>query len=153
MRKLAVSLAALAAAIAAPAFAQTVAITNARILTAGPAGEIAQGTVVVRDGKIVSVGAGAAPAGAQVIDAKGGVVTPGFVAPNALLGAVEVHAVGNDLTVVNPDIGAAFDVQYGLDPASTLIPVARMGGITRAIVTPISAGGGGASFHADDGEE
>jgi imidazolonepropionase-like amidohydrolase len=153
MRKLAVSLAALAAVIAAPAFAQTVAITNARILTAGPAGEIAQGTIVVRNGKIASVGPGAAPAGAQVIDAKGGVVTPGFVAANALLGAVEVRSLGDDLTVANPDIGAAFDVQYGLDPASTLIPVARMAGITRAIVTPLSAGGGGASFHADDGEE
>ncbi len=153
MRKLAVSLAALAAVIATPVLAQTVAITNARILTAGPAGEIAQGTVVVRNGKIASVGAGPAPAGAQVIDAKGGVVTPGFVAANALLGAVEVRSVGDDLTVINPDIGAAFDVQYGLDPASTLIPVARMAGITRAIVTPLSAGGGGASFHADDGEE
>ena len=52
---LSISLAALAAAIATPVLAQTVAITNARILTAGPAGEIAQGTIVLRDGKIASV--------------------------------------------------------------------------------------------------
>ncbi|WP_409418336.1 amidohydrolase family protein [Phenylobacterium sp.] len=155
MRSLVVSLAALAAALAAPAAAETVAITNARILTAGPAGEIANGTLVLRDGKIASVAAGAAaPAGARIIDARGGVVTPGLIAPNALLGAVEVRSLGDDLVVNNPDIGAAFDVQYGLNPASTLIPVARMAGITRAVVTPISAGGGrGADFHADDGEE
>ena len=69
---LSISLAALAAAIATPVLAETVAITNARILTAGPAGEIAQGTIVLHDGKIASVGAGAsAPAGARIIDAKG----------------------------------------------------------------------------------
>ena len=158
MRKVAlnlgVSLAALTAVLAAPALAQTVAITNARILTAGPAGEIANGTIVLQNGKIASLGAGTpVPAGASVVDAKGGTVTPGFVAANTLLGAVEVRSLGDDLTVNNPDIGAAFDVQYGLDPQSTLIPVARLGGITRAIVMPISAGGGGTDFHADDGEE
>ena len=160
MRKLVVSLAALAAALAGPALAQSVAITNARVLTAGPAGEIAHGLVLIDKGKITAVldqttvRLAFAP-GTQVIDAQGGVVTPGFIAPNALLGAVEVRSLGDDVVANNPDIGAAFDVQYALNPASTLIPVARMAGITRAIVTPISAGGGGggADFHADDGEE
>lgn len=160
MRKLVVSLAALAAALATPALAQSVVITNARVLTAGPAGEIAHGLVMIDKGKITAVldqttvRLAFAP-GTQVIDAQGGVVTPGFIAPNALLGAVEVRSLGDDLVVNNPDIGAAFDVQYALNPASTLIPVARMAGVTRAIVTPISAGGGGggADFHADDGEE
>lgn len=159
MRKLVVSLAALAAALAGPALAQSVAITNARVLTAGPAGEIAHGLVLIDKGKITAVldqttvRLAFAP-GTQVIDAQGGVVTPGFIAPNALLGAVEVRSLGDDVVANNPDIGAAFDVQYALNPASTLIPVARMAGITRAVVTPISAGGGGgADFHADDGEE
>lgn len=153
MRKISVSLAALAfAAFGATASAQTIAIVNARILTAGPAGEIANGTVLLRDGKIAAVGAGVAtPAGAQVIDAKGGTVTPGLVAANTRLGAVEVGALGDDVTVNNPAIGAAFDVQYALNPESTLIPVARLSGITRAIVTPSSAGGGGGDEHADDG--
>ena len=49
------------------------------IQTAGPAGEIANGTVVIKDGKIAAVGAGAAvPAGARVIDAKGQVVVAGL---------------------------------------------------------------------------
>ena len=129
--------------IAAPALAETVAIVNAHIFTCGPQGEIANGTVVIKDGKIVSVGAGGAPAGARVIDAHGGTVTPGLIAPDSELGAVEVGQLGNDLSLKGADIGAAFDVSYGLDPDTTLGPVARMGGITDAIVMPIPTGGGG----------
>lgn len=126
-----------ALALAASAQAQTVAITNAHILTAGPKGEIANGVVVVRDGKIAAVGAGiSAPAGAQVIDAKGATVTPGFIALNSALGATEVSALGNDLSVNDPLLGAAFDVEYALNPDSVLIPVARLGGLTTAVVTP-----------------
>jgi imidazolonepropionase-like amidohydrolase len=35
------------------------------------------------------------------------------------------------------DLSAAFDAGYGLNPDSLLIPVARLGGITRAITTPV----------------
>lgn len=150
MRSVSVALAALVSAIAAPAFAQTIAITNARVLTSGPAGEIANGTVVIQNGRIAAVGAGLrAPAGAEVIDAGGQVVTPGLFATNSLLGATEIRSLDDDLTVNNPDLGAAFDVQYGLDPESTLLPVARLGGITRAVVMPQAAGGGDGE-HADD---
>jgi imidazolonepropionase-like amidohydrolase len=132
------ALAVLTAAVSARA--ETVAITNARILTAGSAGEIPSGTVVFKDGKITAVGAnGGIPAGARVIDAKGGVVAPGFFATGSMLGAVEVGSLGNDLTVDNPDLGAAFDVQYSLNPESILLPVARLGGLTSAVVLPQSA--------------
>jgi imidazolonepropionase-like amidohydrolase len=50
------ALAALALLASTPAAAETVAITNAHIYSMGPAGEIASGTVVLRDGKIVAVG-------------------------------------------------------------------------------------------------
>ena len=139
------------AALSTAAHAETVAITNARILTAGPAGEIASGTVVIKDGKIVSVGSSSPPAGARVIDAKGGVVAPGFFATGSQLGAVEVNALGNDLSVNNPDIGASFDIQYGLNPESVMIPVARLGGLTSAIVLPIPGGRGGGDD--DEGDE
>ncbi|HEX5377214.1 MAG TPA: amidohydrolase family protein [Phenylobacterium sp.] len=136
---------------ATSARAETVAITNARILTAAAAGEIERGVVVIRDGKIAAVGAGAAvPAGARVIDAAGGVVTPGLFATNSLLGAVEVGALGNDLTVDNPALGAAFDVQYSLNPESILIPVARLSGLTSAVVMPQSAAERGGD--EDEGE-
>ena len=63
--------------------AQTLAITNARIVD-GKGGVIPRGTVVVRDGKIVSVSASAAnvagtPQGGTQIDAKGMTVMPGFI--------------------------------------------------------------------------
>jgi imidazolonepropionase-like amidohydrolase len=138
--------------LAGAAAAQTVAITNARVLTAGPGGEIARGTVLVRDGKIAAVGANVAiPAGAQVVDAQGGVVTPGLVATNAVLGAVEVTSEGDDLTVNNAGFGAAFDVQYALNPDAVMIPVARLGGITSAVVTPRPGRAGPPTDHQDDG--
>ena len=63
----------------APAIAQDVAITNARIIV-GSGQVIESGTIVVRAGKIVSVSAGAAPSqGLRTIDAKGMSAMPGFI--------------------------------------------------------------------------
>lgn len=135
---------ALATLIAGAAAAQTIAITNARLVTMGPAGEIASGTVVMQNGKITAVGAGVrAPAGAQVIDAGGRIVTPGLMSPESNLGLVEVGQVpaSVDRANTNSRLSAGFDVQYGLNPATPLIPVARRAGITRAVVNPLFAGG------------
>lgn len=119
--------------------AQSFAITNAHILSPGPVGDVTQGTILVRDGKIVSAGVNVAlPQGIRIVDAKGGYVTPGLIAVNTALGLVEVNSV--DGTVDDKSrsmrISAAFDVQYGLNAQSTLIPVARLGGVTRAVVMP-----------------
>lgn len=134
--------------VAGPAAAETVAITNARIETVGPAGTIASGTLVVRDGKIAAVGANVtAPAGARVIDAGGKVVTPGLIAPSTNLGVAEIDLVRSTRDDrAGANISAGFDVQYGVNPNSTLIPLARDGGVTRAVITPaISANGEGSS--------
>lgn len=139
-------------ALAAPAFCQTIAITNAKIETAGTAGEIASGTVVIVNGKIASVGASTAvPAGATVLDAKGGVVTPGLIAASTDLGLSEVEGVrATHDELAGSDIGAAFDVSYGVNPASTMIPLARQSGVTRAITVPTGGGGfGGDQDEAD----
>ena len=144
---------------AGTASAQTVAIVGGHIYSMGPAGEIATGTVLIRDGKIVAVGAEVkVPAGAQVIDAHGAVVTPGLIAADAGLAATEVgedtdagelgdNTAGpgdgtRDLATRSPTFTAAFDVQYALNPASTMLPLARLAGITRAVVTPEYGGGG-----------
>lgn len=64
---------------AAAAVAQNLVITNARILT-GTGDVIESGSVVVRDGRIASVSEGNANAnGAQVIDAAGKTVMPGYI--------------------------------------------------------------------------
>jgi imidazolonepropionase-like amidohydrolase len=127
------------AAAASPATAQTFAITNAHLVTPGPVGEVENGTVIVRDGRIAAAGAGiAVPAGIRTIDARGATVTPGLIAVNTALGLVEVNSVDGsvDTKTHNSGISASFDVQYGLNPASTLIPIARLGGVTHAVVMP-----------------
>jgi imidazolonepropionase-like amidohydrolase len=125
-------------ALVAPASAQTVAITNARVHTiSGPV--IERGTVVIRDGKIAAVGANVTvPAGARVIDGTGKIVTPGFLDSNTGLGTVEIDAddPSNDVTTTGDHVTAAVNVSDNLNPYSTLIPVTRVEGITRAVVVP-----------------
>lgn len=118
--------------------AQTLAVVHGRVLTA--AGQpIEDGTVIVRDGVIVAVGASLpAPRDARVIDARGLTVTPGFIAADTTLGTVEVNSDdgSNDVRSSAATLSAGVDVQYALNPDVTPIPVARVGGVTRAIVLP-----------------
>ena len=141
------SLLALAAALAltGAARAETIAITHAKIETLGSAGEIANGTVVVKDGRIAAVGANVTvPSGARVIDAGGHLVTPGVVASNTSLGAGEVEgeSSSDDNAGATDQLSAAFDVSLGVNPASMLIPVARVGGVTRSVIVPELSGRG-----------
>ena len=141
------------AALSTPAFAQSLtAITGGRVLTGTSV--IENGTVVIQNGRVVSVGTGVAPSGARIIDARGKVVAPGFVAVDSGLGGIEVSSVGgsDDLRNGANSISASFDVSYGLDPWSFTLPVARLGGITRAIVVPNHAGGGGGGHAHDDSD-
>ncbi len=134
-----ISLALALAATASPVAAQTFAITNAHLLTPGPVGEVENGTVLVRDGRISAAGPNVAvPTGVRTIDARGAIVTPGLIAVNTALGLIEVSSVDGsvDNKTHNSGISASFDVQYGLNPASTLIPIARLGGVTHAVVMP-----------------
>jgi imidazolonepropionase-like amidohydrolase len=134
------------------------AIVGGHIFTAAPAGELASGTVLISHGKIVSVGAEVKiPDGARIIDAKGAIVTPGFVSADTGLGETEVGLdedaadLGDmtagpgdgtrDLQTTSSKFSAAFDVQYALNPASTVIPLARLAGITSAVILPEYGGG------------
>jgi imidazolonepropionase-like amidohydrolase len=143
MRTLLVAL--FAAIFATVAQADTIAITNAHIHTMGAAGEIDNGTVVIRNGRITAVGRNVAiPRDARVIDAKGNLVTPGVFVTGTNIGVVEIdlEATTNDAATKSTGISAAFDVQYGVDPNSTVIPVARQAGVTHALVTPGYSGEG-----------
>jgi imidazolonepropionase-like amidohydrolase len=138
MRRLLALAAFFVLALTSASLADTVAITNARIHTMGKAGDVT-GTVLIHNGWISAVGPRVRiPANAHVIDAKGGAVTPGFFAVGTNLGAVEVDLVKdtNANATGNSGLSAAFDISYGIDGNSVVIPVARLGGITRAIVTP-----------------
>lgn len=143
VKTLAASAAALLA-LAAPAFAQTVFIENARVHTMGPAGVIENGDVLIRNGTIASVGADlTAPEGATVVNGRGRVVTPGFIAPYSQLGIVEISAE-EETNDSRPGDGfplsAALNAVDAYNPTSTLIAVNRAGGITRALSAPAPGG-------------
>ncbi|WP_306016594.1 amidohydrolase family protein [Oceanicaulis sp. MMSF_3324] len=138
MKKLLTSLA-LAAAVIAPASAQTLVINNGRVVTNTNAGVIQNGAVVVRDGAIVEVGSDVAiPDGAEVIDAEGGWITPGLFHPQTQLGLIEVGAESSthDDSAEDSSFTAAIDVADGFNPSGTHIDSTRLEGVTRFAVHP-----------------
>jgi len=130
---------ALAGLVAAPAFADTYAITGGTVYTLGSAGKIEHGTVIIKDGKITAVGADVAiPADAKRIDATGKMVTPGIIDPESVFGLDEVDAVyqTQDSSVTSTHFTASFDPTSGINPRSMVIPVNRVEGVTRAVIAP-----------------
>ncbi len=131
-------------AAATSAEAQTVAIVGGQVHV-GTGEVIENGTVLIIDGRIGAVGANVSvPAGARRIDAAGKVVTAGFFDAFTGLGVSEIGAEANtvDQAETSDRISAAFDLGDGLNPSATHIPVTRVEGITRAIVTPQGFGAG-----------
>ena len=141
-----------------PVAAETVAIVNGQIHSLSVRGVIEKGTVLIRDDRIVAVGdAVAIPADARVVDAGGWPVTPGLFSAYSQLGLVEVETVAStqDQSAPGAPFAAGFDVRYGINPASTIIPTARVEGVTRGAIFPIASrsifGGIGALIQTGDG--
>lgn len=131
-------------ALAMPAAAQTVAITNAKVVIGDGAGPVEGGTVVISDGRVVAAGAGvAAPAGARVVDAGGRWVTPGIFAGFTRMGIVEIDAVEgtNDAAAATSPFNAALDVAPAVNPKSSPLAINRLEGVTRAVVAPDNSKG------------
>jgi imidazolonepropionase-like amidohydrolase len=148
------------------AFAQSapaptaVLIQHGRVYTEGTAGTLANADVLISNGKIVQVGTNlTAPAGAKVIDAHGKPVTPGLMASWTQLGIEEVQLVNetNDTAPNQALDSAAFDVADAVNPASTLIPIARVAGVTRSLTGPVDCGdvfcGTSAVIHLGNGPD
>ncbi|MBI2614591.1 MAG: amidohydrolase family protein [Gemmatimonadetes bacterium] len=133
--------AALAAGLSSPLAGQTIAITGGTVYpVSGP--RIENATVLIRDGRFVAVGTNVqVPAGAQQVDARGKWVTPGLIDVATQIGLTEIGAVQgtNEGTLAGNDVSASFNVLEGINPASQLIPVARIEGITTVMSSP---GGG-----------
>lgn len=121
--------------------ADAVAIIHAQAWTMMDAGggRIDDATIVIRDGRYESVTRGTPPpSDVRVIDAAGHLVTPGLMDAETQLGLVEVASLaeGRDHGLSSGPLGAAFDVQYGLNANSLLLPVALNDGLTRAVTSP-----------------
>jgi imidazolonepropionase-like amidohydrolase len=139
MKALLLSLTALGATLAAPATAQTVAITGGTVAIGDGSQPIERGTVVMRDGRIVAAGAGiTVPAGATVIDATGKWVAAGMVAGFTNMGLVDAEGVreSNDASASTSPFNASIDIAPAINPQAVEIGNERAGGITRAIVSP-----------------
>ena len=122
---------------------ETVAITNARVLPVSGAA-IERGTVVMQGGRIAAVGANVTvPAGARVIDGTGKIVTPGWLDAGVQAGIMEIASSAEgtaDESTTDARVSAAFDVVDSFNGNSAVIPVTRIEGITRTLVTPGGTG-------------
>ena len=133
---------------------QALVIRGGRVHTMVDERAIDDGTVVIRNGHIVAVGGPETgiPAGAQVIDASGLHVFPGFFDAVTRLGLTEIGAVAvtsdfRELGKNNPQLRGATAVH----PASEILPVSRSNGLTHAVAAPDGPGiaGQGSLIHLD----
>jgi imidazolonepropionase-like amidohydrolase len=104
-------------------------------------GVIENGVIVMQNGKITAVGAAGSvhiPASAQVIDATGETIYPGLIDSETQLGLTEIsaEATTNDLVEMSDEIMPNMHTADAFHAESALIPVARLNGITNAIVAP-----------------
>jgi imidazolonepropionase-like amidohydrolase len=144
-RLLPLAASAVALSAAAPALAQDMVITNARLVLGDGSAPIEGGAVIVDDGKVVFAGKptpGQAFTTDVVIDAGGAWVTPGIFATVTSLGLADVSAVGesNDITAGGSPFSAALDAAASINPTSQHILVHRAAGITRAATTTLPSG-------------
>lgn len=131
------------------AMAECLVITDARaLLPEGPRDDF---SVIVLDGRIADVGGAipnlTKPGDGQVtwkertcahVDATDRWLTPGLIESLAGFGLVEVslEAATHDSDAGGDPVRAAHDVADGYNPRSTVIPVARIEGLTTAVIHP-----------------
>ncbi len=119
---------------------------NAKILTASDGRSVPpvveSGTVLFVDGKITAVGPRVeVPAGARVIDAKGKVVTPGFIDAHCHIGIEEDGAgwAGSDGNEATDPVTAEVRALDGINPKDVAYRDAIAAGVTCVQVDPGSA--------------
>ena len=124
-------------------FAQSIFINDATIHTMGSRGVLQEADLLIRDGRIKSIGADlTAPADANVIEAGGRPVTPGFFAGITTLGLQEIGAEAStvDSSLETEAMRPEFDVTSAYNPHATAIPVTRIEGYTWSMLGANRAG-------------
>jgi imidazolonepropionase-like amidohydrolase len=117
-----------------------IALKGGKLLTVTH-GAIENGVIVMLGGKITAVGAASSvniPSSAQVIDATGMTIYPGLIDSETQLGLTEISAenMTNDLVELSDEIMPHMHTAEAFHAESALIPVARLNGITNAVVAP-----------------
>ena len=130
--------------IAPAAFADSVLVTNAKLMSGGPLGTQDGVNVLIEDGVISGVGADISAPVDTVIDAAGAVVTPALFAGATGTGLVEVNAVresaDSSMKETKDDtVQVEFDVRDAYSPLSSLVGVTRVEGFGYSL---LSASGG-----------
>jgi len=120
--------------------AKTVVLKGGKLLTISH-GTVENGVLVISAGKIAAVGAAGSvkiPKDADVIDVSGMTVYPGLIDSESYLGLTEISAEDstNDLIETSDEIMPHMHVFDAFHAESELIPVARLNGVTNAIVAP-----------------
>jgi imidazolonepropionase-like amidohydrolase len=146
MKRVLIPAALVAALTATPAAAiDTVLVRGATVHTLGEAGVLEHTDVLMRGRRIAEVGRNLAiPEGAAVFEAAGRIVTPGLFDAHSYLGLLEIESEKPtvDNQAPSPLFSAALDMADAVNPRSTLIPVNRIEGLTRAMAAPSAADGG-----------
>ncbi|MCB2047339.1 MAG: amidohydrolase [Novosphingobium sp.] len=148
----------LAIVISTPVRAETIAITNARLMD-GDRDEPGM-TIVLKDERILSVSRGGPiPSGARIVDAAGRPVTPSLAAAATQIGIVGIGSAEDtrDEAVTSGPAGAGFDISRAVDANDLTIQEARAQGLASAMIYP-DAGNGvfagkGAMLHLVPGRD
>lgn len=131
---------------ALPVQAQDLLVRNATVHTASARGSLEHADVLVQGGIIRAVGAGlVAPAGVSVVEAAGKPLTPALFGGITDIGIEEISGesatVDSTLKLDDQPLRPEFDVSLAFNPASVLIPVARLDGIGFTALGANSGGG------------
>ncbi len=133
-------LATLAVAATAPAATRTICITNGHLVPV--VGEpIPNGDILIEDGRIAAIGVDLdVPPDAEIIDATGLFVYPGFIDAFSTFGLEEIGSIAatrdtRELGRENPELRAS----WAINPDTVHIATSRLNGTTAALVAP--AGG------------
>lgn len=126
------------------AFADSVLVTNAKLMSMGPSGTQDGISVLIKDGVIADIGPDISTRADTVIDASGAVVTPALFAGATSTGLVEVNAVresadGSMKETKDNTVQVEFDVRNAYSPLSSLVGVTRVEGFGYSL---LSANGG-----------
>lgn len=119
--------------IAPSAFADSVLVTNANLMSMGPLGTQHGVSVLIEDDVIADIGTNITTAADTVIDANGAFVTPALFAGATATGLVEVNAVresadGSMSDTKDNTVQVGFDVRDAYSPLSSVVGVTRVEG-------------------------